>query len=184
MPIDGNGFELGGYKRPDATQFNELPNHVWPLTAKRREGDDTSVEIGGVSLKEIAEEYGTPVFVLDEKDFRTRCRAMADAFRGASNVHYASKAFLCKTVAKWIHDEGMHLDVASGNEMAIALAAGFPAADMTFHGNNKSRAELRDAVRAGVGKIVLDSRSELEKLLQLPLKKACSRAYLFASSPV
>lgn len=183
MPIDGNGFELGGYKRPDATEFNELPSHVWPLTAKRREGEDTSVEIGGVSLKDIVDEYGTPVFVLDEADFRSRCRAMAEAFRGAGNVHYASKAFLCKTVAKWIHEEGMHLDVASGNEMGIALAAGFPAADMTFHGNNKSRAELRDAVRAGVGKIVLDSRSELRKLSAIVAEEGVQQKVLVRVKP-
>lgn len=170
MPILGNGFELGGYTRPDATGFNELPAHVWPMTARRRgEGEQRpgSVEIGGVSLVDIAEEFGTPVFVVDEEDFRTRCRAMAAAFRGAGNVHYASKAFLSKAIARWVMEEGLHLDVASGNEMAVALAAGFPAADMTFHGNNKSTAELRDAVAAGVGKVVLDSRSELRRLSQV-----------------
>ncbi|MDK7237581.1 diaminopimelate decarboxylase [Corynebacterium amycolatum] len=170
MPIDGNGFELGGYTRPDSTQFNELPAHVWPTTARRRGNDEEnpgSVEIGGVSLVDIAKEFGTPVFVVDEQDFRSRCRSMAKAFRGAENVHYASKAFLSKTIARWVMEEGLHLDVASGNEMAIALAAGFPAKDMTFHGNNKSTAELRDAISAGVGKIVLDSRSELRRLSQV-----------------
>ncbi|MDU4704292.1 MAG: diaminopimelate decarboxylase, partial [Corynebacterium sp.] len=170
MPIDGNGFELGGYTRPDSTQFNELPAHVWPTTARRRGADEEnpgSVEIGGVSLVDIAKEFGTPVFVVDEQDFRSRCRSMAKAFRGAENVHYASKAFLSKTIARWVMEEGLHLDVASGNEMAIALAAGFPAKDMTFHGNNKSTAELRDAISAGVGKIVLDSRSELRRLSQV-----------------
>ncbi len=142
--------------------FNSLPGHVWPATA-RREADGV-VSIGGVRLTDLAEEYGTPVFVLDEADFRSRCRAMADAFHGPQNVHYASKAFLSGTIARWVHEEGLHLDVASGMEMAVALHAGFPAKDMTFHGNNKSVAELRDAVAAGVGHIVVDSLSELRRL--------------------
>ncbi|ALA67085.1 diaminopimelate decarboxylase [Corynebacterium lactis] len=170
MPILGNGFELGGYTRPDSTGFNDLPAHVWPSTARRRGADEPrpgSVEVGGVSLTEIAEEYGTPVFVVDEADFRSRCRAIAEAFRGSGNVHYASKAFLSKAIARWVREEGLHLDVASGNEMAVALAADFPAADMTFHGNNKSRSELSDAVSAGVGRIVLDSRSELRRLSEV-----------------
>ncbi|WP_298088096.1 diaminopimelate decarboxylase [uncultured Corynebacterium sp.] len=144
------------------TDFNSLPGHVWPATA-RREADGV-VSIGGVRLTDLAEEYGTPVFVLDEADFRSRCRAMADAFHGPQNVHYASKAFLSGTIARWVHEEGLHLDVASGMEMAVALHAGFPAKDMTFHGNNKSVAELRDAVAAGVGHIVVDSLSELRRL--------------------
>src|SRR5699024_10511539 len=108
MSILGNGFEPGGYRAADGTDFNDVPAHVWPATARRRE--DGVVEIGGVPLTDIAAEFGTPVFVLDEEDFRARCRAMASAFRGAENVHYASKAFLSKAVARWVHEEGLHLD--------------------------------------------------------------------------
>ena len=186
MPILGNGFELGGYVRPDGTDFNDLPAHVWPATARRRSQDETfagSVEIGGVSLAEIAEEFGTPAFIVDEADFRARCRAMAAAFGGADNVHYASKAFLSKAIARWVNEEGLHLDVASGNEMAVALAADFPAANMTFHGNNKSTQELRDALAAGVGRIVLDSRSELRRLSEIAAAKGVVQDVLVRVKP-
>ncbi|MBV7295096.1 diaminopimelate decarboxylase [Corynebacterium sp. TAE3-ERU12] len=163
MTILGNGFDSSERPNvPDSSDFNELPQAVWPITAKR--GADDVVEVGGVALTDIAEEFGTPVFVLDEEDFRTRCRAMAKAFRGADNVHYASKAFLCTTVVKWAQEEGLHLDVASGGEMGVALHAGFPASSMTFHGNNKSEQEIADAIAAGVGRIVVDSFIELERV--------------------
>ncbi|MDO5731043.1 diaminopimelate decarboxylase [Corynebacterium sphenisci] len=161
MTVDGSGFDTER-PRPPAGDFNALPAHVWPANARRRA--DGSVAIGGVGLPELAAEYGTPLLVLDEADFRARCRAMAAAFGGAANVHYASKAFLCTTVARWVHEEGLHLDVASGGEMGVALAGGFPAADMTFHGNNKSPAELAEAVAAGVGRVVVDSFTEIDRL--------------------
>ncbi|QTH59039.1 diaminopimelate decarboxylase [Corynebacterium hindlerae] len=141
--------------------FNELPAHVWPRTARREE--DGIVTIGGVPLTELAEEYGTPLFVVDEDDFRSRCRDMAAAF-GAEKVHYASKAFLTTTVARWVDEEGLSLDVASPNELGIALAAGFPAERITVHGNNKSAAFLTTCVTEGVGAVVLDNAAELELL--------------------
>lgn len=186
MPILGNGFELGGFQHPDGTGFNDLPAHVWPRTARRcstTEDQPGAVEIGGVLLTDLVEEFGTPLFVLDEEDFRSRCRAMAKAFRGAGNVHYASKAFLSKEIARWVHQEGLHLDVASGNEMGVALAAGFPAKDMTFHGNNKSTAELADAVAAGVGRIVLDSRSELRRLSEVAAAAGVQQEVLVRVKP-
>ena len=157
----GTGFDTSGIRRVDP-DFNCIPAHVWPRTAKR-EADGT-VAIGGIRLPDLAAEFGTPVFVLDEEDFRSRCRDMARAFGGADRVHYASKAFLCGEVARWVADEGLHLDVASANEMAIAMRAGFNPANMTFHGNNKSEAELEAAVQAGIGLIVLDSFQEIERL--------------------
>ncbi|RNE48416.1 diaminopimelate decarboxylase [Corynebacterium alimapuense] len=144
------------------TIFNELPAHVWPRNAVRQE--DGVVTIAGVPLPEIAEEYGTPVFVIDEDDFRSRCQDMARAFGNPGNVHYASKAFLSKTVARWVDEEGLSLDVASIGELRIALAAEFPAARITAHGNNKSVDFLRACVKEGVGHIVLDSEQELELL--------------------
>src|SRR5699024_3697418 len=116
--------------------FNELPAHVWPRHAQRQE--DGEVTIAGVTSSEIAEEFGTPVMVFDEYDFRSRCRDMADAFGGADRVHYASKAFLSKRIARWVNEEGLALDVASLGELQIALAAEFPAERITVHGNNKS----------------------------------------------
>ncbi|WP_080795447.1 diaminopimelate decarboxylase [Corynebacterium pacaense] len=142
--------------------FNELPAHVWPRNAVRQE--DGVVTIAGVPLPDLAEEFGTPLFVVDEDDFRSRCRDMADAFGGPDRVHYASKAFLCKTIANWVDEEGMSLDIASVNELGIALAAGFPAGRITAHGNNKDADFLRACVRSGVSHVVLDSAQELELL--------------------
>lgn len=147
---------------PSAEQFNELPAHVWPRNAVRQE--DGVVTVAGVPLPEVAEEYGTPVFVVDEDDFRSRCQDMARAFGGPDRVHYASKAFLSKTIARWVDEEGLSLDVASLNELRIALAAEFPADRITAHGNNKDINFLRACVREGVGHVVLDSEQELELL--------------------
>ena len=144
------------------SDFNDLPAHVWPRNAMRQE--DGVVTVAGVPLPEIAEEFGTPVFVVDEDDFRSRCQDMARAFGGPEHVHYASKAFLTRTVARWVDEEGLSLDVASLNELKIALAAEFPAARITAHGNNKGPSFLRACVTEGVGHVVLDSEQELELL--------------------
>lgn len=139
-----------------------LDPKVWPRGAHRR--DDGVVEFAGVSAHELAAEFGTPLFVIDEDDFRSRCREMAEAFGGAERVHYASKAFLCTEVARWVAQEGLSLDVASGGELAVALRAEFPPNRITMHGNNKSSDELRLAVRSGVAHVVLDSLPEIEML--------------------
>jgi diaminopimelate decarboxylase len=143
-------------------QLLELAPNVWPRNAVR--GDDGQVSIAGVKVTDLAEQYGTPLFVIDEDDFRSRCREIAEAFGGGDNVHYAAKAFLCSEIARWIDQEGLSLDVATGGELAVALHAGFPAQRITLHGNNKSVAELTTAVKAGVGHIVLDSLIEIERL--------------------
>lgn len=115
-------------------------------------------------MTDLAQEYGTPLFVVDEDDFRSRCREIASAFGGGKNVHYAAKAFLCSEIARWIDEEGLSLDVCTGGELAVALHANFPPERITFHGNNKSVAELTAAVKAGVGHVVLDSMTEIERL--------------------
>ena len=148
--------------RAEIPDFNDLPGQVWPRNAQRQE--DGVVTIAGVPLPEIAEEYGTPVFVVDEDDFRSRCRDMAQAFGGGEHVHYASKAFLTTTIARWVDEEGLCLDVASEGELRVALAAGFPAERVTAHGNNKSTSFLRLCVDAGVGHVVLDAPGELDTL--------------------
>jgi diaminopimelate decarboxylase len=139
-----------------------LAENVWPRNTIR--GDDGVVRIAGVSLTELARDYGTPLFVVDEDDFRTRCQEMAAAFDGGANVRYATKAFLCTDVARWIDEEGLALDVSTGGELAVALHAGFPAHRIAVHGNNKSVDELTAAVKAGVGHIVLDSMTEIARL--------------------
>lgn len=147
-------------------EFNAIPAHVYPLTLRHETAGERrgEVTIGGVPITEIADTFGTPAFVMDEEDFRTRCRRLAKAFGGGHFVHYASKAFLSKTVARWVMEEGLSLDVASLGELQVALAAGFPAERITVHGNNKSPEFLRLAVSEGAELIVVDSLQEIEAL--------------------
>lgn len=146
----------------EAQPFNQLPAHVWPRNAARTA--DGVITIAGVALPEIAAQYGTPVMVVDEDDFRSRCRDMAAAFGSPRNVHYASKAFLTRHIARWVDEEGLALDVASENELRIALAANFPPERITVHGNNKSESFLRLCLESKVGHVVIDSRQELTEL--------------------
>lgn len=153
----------GAPDRPrSAADVLVLAPNVWPDNAVR--GDDGVVSIAGVPVTEIAAEFGTPVFVIDEADFRARCRDISTAFGGGESVRYAAKAFLCTEVARWVDEEGLSLDVASGGELAVALHAGFPAERIALHGNNKSVAELTAAVDSGVGHVVLDSMIEIDRL--------------------
>ncbi|MCZ8377261.1 diaminopimelate decarboxylase [Mycobacterium sp. CPCC 205372] len=145
-----------------AADVLELAPNVWPRNAVR--GADGVVSIAGVPVTDIAAEFGTPVFVIDEDDFRSRCRDIATAFGGGDNVRYAAKAFLCGEVARWIDEEGLALDVCSGGELAVALHACFPPERIALHGNNKSIDELTAAVAAGVGHVVVDSMIEIERL--------------------
>jgi diaminopimelate decarboxylase len=139
-----------------------LAPNVWPRSTVRDEAGVAG--IAGVAVTDLAREYGTPLFVIDEDDFRFRCQEIAAAFGGGQNVHYAAKAFLCSEVARWIDEEGLCLDVCTGGELAVALHADFPPERITFHGNNKSVPELTTAVKAGVGHIVLDSMIEIDRL--------------------
>jgi diaminopimelate decarboxylase len=149
--------------RPSTTdELNQLPPEVWPRNAAR--GTDGVLGLAGVDVRDLAERYGTPLFVVDEADFRGRCQEFAAAFGDPALVHYASKAFLSVDIARWVAEEGLGLDVCSGGELAIALRAGFPTERITLHGNNKSAAELEASVRAGVGVVVLDSFYEIARL--------------------
>ena len=163
-PRHAEAIQHGGAPpRPrNATDLLALAPNVWPRNLIR--GSDGVVRIAGVSVTDIAAQFGTPLFVIDEDDFRGRCREMAAAFGGGANVHYAAKAFLCGEIARWVADEGLSLDVASGGELAVALHAGFPPERIALHGNNKSHGELADAVKARVGCVVLDSLTEIERL--------------------
>lgn len=149
--------------RPEsAEELLLLAPNVWPRNTVR--GDDGVVSIAGVSLQSLAQDYGTPLFVIDEDDFRSRCREIAAAFGGGTNVHYAGKAFLSSEIARWINDEGLSLDVCTGGEMAVALHADFPPERIALHGNNKSVAELTTAVKTGIKTVVVDSMIEIERL--------------------
>lgn len=124
---------------------------------------DGSLSIGGCSVVDVAAEYGTPLFIYDEAHLRARCREVVAAF-GQGRAIYATKAFLCKAMARLAYEEGMLLDVASGGELHVALSADVPADALAFHGNNKSVDELRAAITAGVRHIVVDSFDELDRL--------------------
>ena len=138
-----------------------LPPHLLPDTAEV--GDDGWLTVGGCSVRDLAAEFGTPFFVYDEEHLRARCREAVEAF-GEGGAVYASKAFLCRAMARLAYDEGMRLDVATGGELHVALAAGVPASACVMHGNNKSVTELRTAIGAGVGHLVVDSFDELDRI--------------------
>lgn len=143
---------------PDA-----LVTHLWSTGVSKVDGVLT---VAGESAPDLAREFGTPLYVVDEDDFRGRARAFRDAFVGA-DVYYAGKAFLCVATARWVAEEGLNLDVCTGGELAVALRAEFPPARIGLHGNNKSLAELRRALEVGVGRIIVDSLEEVDRISEL-----------------
>jgi diaminopimelate decarboxylase len=155
--------------RPD--DANALPPQVWSRNALRN--SDGEVSIAGVSTSRLVEQFGTPVYVVDEADVRSRARGIRESFDrefarvgSSAKVYYAGKAFLCTAVAQWVTEAGLNIDVASGGELAVALAAGVDPARLGLHGNNKSIAEIDRAVGVGVGAIVIDSVIEIERVAE------------------
>ncbi|MEU5787603.1 diaminopimelate decarboxylase [Micromonospora purpureochromogenes] len=143
---------------------NALVPQLWPRNVTR--AGDGALAVAGLGVRDIAAEYGTPLYVLDEDDLRSRCRDFRAAFPDV-DIYYAGKAFLCRAVVRMIAEEGLHLDVCTGGELATALSAGMPPERIGFHGNNKSVAELTRALDAGVGRIILDSFTEIDRLTAL-----------------
>jgi diaminopimelate decarboxylase len=156
-----------------------LPLRLLPDTAAV--SVDGHLHVGGCDLLALAEQFGTPLFVYDEAHLRARCREAVAAF--GDGVAYASKAFLCLAMARLAHEEGMHLDVATGGELHVALAAGVPAERLVLHGNNKSTDELRAARAAGVGRIVVDSFDELDRLAALHAEDGRAAPVLLRATP-
>lgn len=154
----------GHYTAP-AADLNSLDPKVWSQTVGRTA--DGVVTVGGIEVTRLAEEFGTPAYFLDEADFRARCHAWRGAFGSDADVFYAGKAFLSRAVVRWLHEEGLNLDVCSGGELATALAAGMPADRIAFHGNNKTEDEIERAIEAGVGRIVLDSFQEIVRVAHI-----------------
>lgn len=147
---------------------NQFAPEVFSANAKFED----QLSIAGVGAKELAQEFGTPLYVIDEDDFRSRARnfqsALSQSFGAqAGRVYYASKAFLNKEVARWVKSEGLGIDVCSGGELAVALAVDFPADRIQFHGNNKSWSELKAGIEAGVGSMVIDSFDEIVRANQI-----------------
>jgi diaminopimelate decarboxylase len=136
------------------------------MTARRADG---VLEVGSVPVTKAVTQYGSPLFILDEEHFRASARAYADAYAGA-DVYYAAKAFLSGRVARWADEEGLRIDVCTMGEMEVALRAGVAADHILFHGNNKSVAELRRALEVGIGRIVVDSMLEIERLSGLAVE--------------
>ena len=150
------------------TDPNTLVSALWSANVERAAGG--KLQVAGVPVTALAREHGTPAYVVDEDDFRSRARAFRDAF-STYTVFYAGKAFLCTEVARWVVAEGLHLDVCSGGELAVAVRAGVPPERIGMHGNNKSDTELVRALDIGVGSIVVDSATEIERLSTLAAQR-------------
>ena len=149
--------------------LNDLDTKIWPSNISRNKYGEA--EISSVAVSEMTAQFGTPLYVIDEDDFRARARRIKNALEAAAEsigskakVYYAGKAFLCTEVAHWVSELGLSLDVSSGGELAAALAGGMDPSKIGVHGNNKSLAEIGRAVAAGVGAIVIDSEIELERI--------------------
>jgi diaminopimelate decarboxylase len=140
---------------------NVLDPAIWPTTAQRVAG---LLQVGGVPVTDLVAQYGTPAFLMDEEDVRSRARAFAAT---GVDVYYAGKAFLCTALARWVDDEGLGLDVCTGGELGLALAASFPPERLSLHGNNKSVAELQRAVDVRVGHVIVDSFDEIRRLAEI-----------------
>ncbi|HEX8802936.1 MAG TPA: hypothetical protein VF743_02045, partial [Acidimicrobiales bacterium] len=163
----------------EASPSVPVPRRLLPDTATVAE--DGSLAVGGCRVDELADRFGTPLFVYDEAHLRARCREAVDVF--GDGVAYAGKAFLCLAMARLVHEEGMHVDVATGGELHVALTAGVPADRLVLHGNNKSEAELRRARRAGVGRTVVDSFDELDRLERLHAEDGLVPPVLVRATP-
>lgn len=145
-----------------------LPENVWPETAVR--DVDGMLTIGGLRIDELVAKFGSPLFVMDEVHVRSRARDYIAAYKNTSvptDVFYAGKAFLSTTSTRWLAEEGLGIDVASAGELEVALRAGVNPDRIVLHGNNKSVSELERAVEVGVGRIVIDSLIEIERLNEI-----------------
>jgi len=146
------------------------------------------LSIAGITAKTLAKEFGTPTFFIDEADFRERARAwdkaLKDAFGShAGTVYYASKAFICTEVARWIKEIGIGIDVSTGGEMSVALAGSIDPSKIEVHGNNKSLGEIEKAISVGVEAIVIDSLYEIERVAEAAKKAGKVQRVLLRITP-
>jgi diaminopimelate decarboxylase len=146
---------------PPPDDLGRLDPAIWPIGTRRDAG---VLQLGGVDVMTIAQRHGSPSYVVVEDDFRSRCRGYRDAFGPDVDIYYAAKALLTKSIAWWVHEEELSIDVATGGELTTVLEAGFPAERVLVHGNNKSVEEIAQAVAAGVGRVVIDSDVEIDRL--------------------
>jgi len=159
--------------RPGSSaELNRLSPAVWPSSAARNAHG--AIEIGGVDVRDAVGAFGSPLFLFDEADLRDRARRYRTAYidAGARIVYYAAKAFLSTAVARWVTEEGLGIDVASGGELAVAVRAGVPGDRLLMHGNNKSAEEIEAAIEAGVGRIVIDSFEDIVRVADAAARAA------------
>ncbi len=177
---EAGALHADGYRGPTWLQqpvdVNALAPTLWARTVGRSAAGVLTV--GGVAVTDLAERFGTPAYVVDEEDFRARAvefrTTYAEIFGdlcGGADVYYAGKAFLCTEIARWVRDDGLGLDVCTGGELAVAIRAGMPPERIGVHGNNKSRAELEAALDYGVGRIVVDSFAEIDRLAEVARRR-------------
>ncbi len=158
-----NAIATARHEGTQSIDTNGIDPAIWPESIERIDG---ALHLAGVAIADLVAEHGTPAFFVDEADVRRRAREYVTSF-GRGRVYYAGKAFLCTAVARWMAEEGLGVDVCTGGELSVALAARVPAARIAFHGNNKSTRELTRAVGARVGRIVVDSLDEIDRLGQI-----------------
>jgi diaminopimelate decarboxylase len=158
--LHGDGADLTR-PAPPPDELGGINPSIWPIGTERVDG---VMQLAGCDVRDLVQSHGSPAYVLVEDDVRARCRGYRAAFGEDTDIYYAAKAFLSKAVAGWILEEDLSLDVATGGELATALAAGFPAERILVHGNNKSPDELAAALDAGIGRIVIDSDLEIARL--------------------
>ena len=170
--LHADGYGAAPQWLPYPSDVMAMLPQLWATGVDR--DPDGVLTVAGVRTTDLAATFGTPAYVMDEQDFRDRARAFRDDFTApfeqrlaGADVYYAGKAFLCSAVAQWVMEEGLHLDVCSGGELEVARRVGFPGERIGMHGNNKSLAELRAAVEYGVGRIVVDSFTEIDRLVRL-----------------
>jgi diaminopimelate decarboxylase len=183
--------------RSDEADFEKWTRSSW----RQRAREDVShmwssgvsftnrgLEIGGISSRTLANEFGTPTFFIDENHFRARAQLWADALEAsfgesAGTVYYAAKAFICTDVARWIKETGIGIDVCTGGELAVALAGGIDPKKIELHGNNKSVTEINRAVDVGVRIIVIDSLFEIDRVSAAAERKGIRQAVMLRLTP-
>ena len=165
-------------------ELTEKDRQLFPVSSQL--DSDGVISAGGCGLKDLAVRFGTPLYVYDEATIRHMCREFTGGFRDAyerSNIAYSSKAFTNPSLAKVIAEEGLHMDVVTGGELAVAKAAAFPADRLNFHGNNKGRRELEEAIEYGIGRITIDSFHEIDLLNEVAAQLGVTQKVLLRVSP-
>ncbi|XAS66106.1 diaminopimelate decarboxylase [Micrococcaceae bacterium Sec5.7] len=168
--------------------LNAMHQPMWAAGVER--SNDGALAIDGIPVSKLKEQFGTPLFVMSESDFRARARSFKDAFDaafadicGGVDVYYAGKSFLCTAVASWVAEEGLRLDTCSGGELAVAARAGIDGASLGLHGNNKSDAEINRALDMLLGRIVVDSLDELERVAKIASERGETAKVLLRLTP-